>query len=66
MTLSVASSSFAPNFKMKQDEYQKRTTPRTQKSNRTHMLRACFENGVKKNVHGAKRRKLTFCLMLEN
>lgn len=60
MTLSVASSSFAPNFKMKQDEYQKRTTPRTQKSNRTHMLRACFENEVKKKRTWDKKKEINF------
>lgn len=62
MTLSVASSSFAPNFKMKQDEYKKKksTTRRTQKSNRTHMLRACFENGVKKKRTWDKKKEINF------
>lgn len=38
----------------------KSTTRRTQKPNRTHMLRACFENGVKKKRTWDKKKEINF------
>lgn len=55
MTLSVASSSFAPNFKMKQDEYQKKYDTKNPKTKpHTHVARMFWKLGGKKTYMGQK------------
>lgn len=59
MTLSVASSSFAPNFKMKQDEYQikkkKYDTKNPKIKPHTHVARMFWKWGEKKRTWDKKK-----------
>lgn len=61
MTLSVASSSFAPNFKMKQDEYQKKVRHEEPKNQTAHTCCAhVLKMGWKKKRTWDKKKEINF------